>query len=145
LLELGGSNAAANLWPQLKSAALRKDRVEDSLHARVCSGGVDLATAQASIAAAWHTAPDTATTTTTTTTTTAPPPPPTEPPATEPAPAPQPSPDCNPNYDPCVPNASDADCAGGSGNGPVYVTGTVRVIGTDVYGLDADGDGYGCD
>lgn len=52
---------------------------------------------------------------------------------------------CNPNYNPCVPNASDVDCAGGSGNGPAYVQGPVRVIGVDVYGLDRDNDGWGCD
>jgi hypothetical protein len=52
---------------------------------------------------------------------------------------------CNPNYSGCLdPNASDYDCEGGSGNGPLY-TGTVKVIGYDEYGLDADGDGYGCD
>jgi hypothetical protein len=33
---------------------------------------------------------------------------------------------------------------GGSGNGPEY-TGTVSVIGPDVYDLDRDGDGIGCD
>jgi hypothetical protein len=43
-----------------------------------------------------------------------------------------------------VPIASDVDCAGGSGNGPEY-TGRVRVIGPDVYGLDRDGDGIGCE
>ena len=53
--------------------------------------------------------------------------------------------DCDPNYDPCVPIASDVDCAGGSGNGPAYVEGPVRVIGDDVYGLDRDGDGIGCE
>ena len=52
---------------------------------------------------------------------------------------------CNPNYSGCLdPNASDYDCEGGSGNGPYY-TGTVKVIGYDEYGLDADGDGSGCD
>jgi resuscitation-promoting factor RpfB len=44
-----------------------------------------------------------------------------------------------------VPIASDVDCGGGSGDGPAYVYGTVKVVGTDIYGLDADGDGYGCD
>ncbi len=53
--------------------------------------------------------------------------------------------ECDPNYDPCVPIASDVDCAGGSGNGPAYVRGPVTVIGTDIYGLDRDGDGIGCD
>lgn len=53
--------------------------------------------------------------------------------------------ECDPNYDPCVPVASDVDCAGGSGNGPAYVQGPVTVIGTDIYGLDRDGDGIGCE
>lgn len=52
---------------------------------------------------------------------------------------------CDSNYDPCVPIASDVDCAGGSGNGPAYVSGPVYVIGTDVYELDRDGDGIACD
>ncbi|MFY1595652.1 G5 domain-containing protein [Micromonospora sp. WMMD737] len=52
---------------------------------------------------------------------------------------------CDPNYSGCVPIASDVDCAGGSGNGPAYVHGPVRVIGSDIYDLDRDGDGVGCD
>ncbi len=65
--------------------------------------------------------------------------------ASQPAPPPvAQSPSCNPNYSGCVPNASDVDCAGGSGNGPAY-TGRVQVIGVDVYGLDGDGDGIGCE
>ncbi|WP_084219956.1 G5 domain-containing protein [Spirillospora albida] len=52
---------------------------------------------------------------------------------------------CDPNYSGCVPIADDVDCAGGSGNGPAYVTGPVRVIGSDVYDLDRDGDGVACD
>jgi resuscitation-promoting factor RpfB len=52
---------------------------------------------------------------------------------------------CDSDYSGCVPIASDVDCAGGGGNGPAYVEGTVRVIGTDVYDLDRDGDGIGCD
>ncbi|AVT33630.1 hypothetical protein C6361_34000 [Plantactinospora sp. BC1] len=52
---------------------------------------------------------------------------------------------CDPNYSGCVPIASDVDCAGGGGNGPKYVSGPVRVIGDDIYDLDRDGDGYGCD
>ncbi len=56
------------------------------------------------------------------------------------------APQCDPNYSgACVPIASDVDCAGGDGNGPAYVQGPVRVVGTDIYGLDADGDGIGCD
>ena len=53
---------------------------------------------------------------------------------------------CDPNYSgACVPIASDVDCAGGSGNGPAYVQGPVRVIGVDIYDLDRDGDGIGCE
>jgi hypothetical protein len=52
---------------------------------------------------------------------------------------------CDPNYSGCVPIASDVDCAGGSGNGPAYVQGPVRVTGSDIYDLDRDGDGYGCE
>lgn len=53
--------------------------------------------------------------------------------------------ECDPNYDPCVPVASDVDCAGGSGNGPEYVYGPVTVIGQDIYGLDRNHDGVGCE
>ena len=53
---------------------------------------------------------------------------------------------CDPNYTGnCVPIASDVDCASGSGNGPAYVVGPVYVVGDDIYGLDRDGDGVGCD
>ena len=53
---------------------------------------------------------------------------------------------CDSNYaGACVPIASDVDCAGGSGNGPRYVSGPVRVVGSDIYDLDRDGDGVGCD
>ncbi|HMI09537.1 MAG TPA: G5 domain-containing protein [Candidatus Saccharimonadales bacterium] len=62
------------------------------------------------------------------------------------APAPRaPSSSCDPNYTGCVPIASDVDCAGGSGNGPAYVSGPVQVIGSDIYGLDRDGNGIGCE
>ncbi|GAA3008229.1 hypothetical protein GCM10010483_61560 [Actinokineospora diospyrosa] len=57
----------------------------------------------------------------------------------------KPASNCNPNYSPCVPNASDVDCAGGSGNGPAYVKGPIRIIGSDPYKLDADGDGIACE
>lgn len=53
---------------------------------------------------------------------------------------------CDPNYTgACVPIASDVDCAGGSGNGPAYVQGPVQVVGRDIYGLDSNGDGIGCE
>jgi micrococcal nuclease len=53
---------------------------------------------------------------------------------------------CHPSYKgACLdPTASDYDCAGGNGNGPKY-TGPVQVVGPDVYGLDPDGDGRGCE
>jgi hypothetical protein len=67
----------------------------------------------------------------------------------QPPPPPPPAPannGCDPNYDgACVPIASDVDCAGGSGNGPAYVAGPVRIIGVDIYDLDRDGDGIACD
>lgn len=58
--------------------------------------------------------------------------------------APPPPSNCTPGYSPCLPPAYDYDCAGGSGDGPKY-TGLVRVTGYDIYDLDRDGDGYGCD
>lgn len=53
---------------------------------------------------------------------------------------------CHPSYKgACLdPSLSDYDCEGGSGDGPGY-TGRVRVVGYDEYGLDADGDGIGCE
>jgi hypothetical protein len=85
---------------------------------------------------------------------------PTASPAPTPDPTPEPTPptqppvqvtqppaqNCHPSYQgACLdPNASDYDCAGGSGNGPYY-TGRVIVVGPDVFDLDRDGDGIGCD
>lgn len=52
---------------------------------------------------------------------------------------------CHPSYSGCLdPDASDYDCAGGSGNGPKY-TGPVRVLGYDEFDLDRDNDGWGCE
>jgi hypothetical protein len=54
--------------------------------------------------------------------------------------------DCDPNYEgACVPVDSDVDCASGSGNGPSYVDGPVIVVGDDIYDLDRDGNGTGCE
>jgi len=69
------------------------------------------------------------------------------PPTDTPVPPPPPEQSrCHPSYEgACLdPNCSDYDCAGGSGDGPCY-TGTVRVVGPDVYGLDRDHDGIGCE
>ncbi|MFJ5955395.1 hypothetical protein ACIQC5_05480 [Paenarthrobacter sp. NPDC092416] len=65
--------------------------------------------------------------------------------AAAPKPAPLVQSGCDPNYSGCVPVASDVDCAGGSGNGPAYVRGPVTVVGSDIYGLDSDKDGIGCE
>jgi hypothetical protein len=53
---------------------------------------------------------------------------------------------CHPSYKlKCLdPRASDYDCIGGRGNGPKY-TGLVKVVGPDVFRLDADRDGWGCE
>ncbi|MDF2562372.1 MAG: hypothetical protein K0R99_3818 [Microbacterium sp.] len=67
------------------------------------------------------------------------------PPPPAPAPA-QPAGNCDSNYaDACVPISSDVDCAGGSGDGPAYFDGVARIVGRDVYRLDADGDGLACE
>jgi endonuclease YncB( thermonuclease family) len=55
-----------------------------------------------------------------------------------------PQPDCQ-GYDPCLGPGPDVDCAGGSGDGPRYVQGPLRVMGDDPYGLDSDGDGVACE
>jgi hypothetical protein len=56
-LELGGSNDASNLWPQSYVTtpwnAHVKDRLENRLHALVCSGKVPLDVAQKAISTAW--------------------------------------------------------------------------------------------
>jgi hypothetical protein len=39
----------------------------------------------------------------------------------------------------------DYDCAGGSGNGPNYVSGPISVVGPDEFDLDRDNDGIGCE
>jgi len=60
-------------------------------------------------------------------------------------PAPQqPSGDCQ-GYSPCIPPGPDVDCLGGGGDGPRFVSGPVRVTGSDPYGLDGDGNGVGCE
>ena len=71
---------------------------------------------------------------------------PPSPPTTAPPPTSAPR-NCNPSYsDVCLnPNAEDYDCAGGSGNGPLYVEGPISVRPPDPFGLDADDDGVGCE
>ncbi|HEY0791404.1 MAG TPA: HNH endonuclease signature motif containing protein [Chthoniobacterales bacterium] len=56
-LKLGGSNSIKNLWPESKLTspwnAFVKDRLENRLHELVCSGRLDLKTAQRVIASNW--------------------------------------------------------------------------------------------
>ena len=55
-LELGGSNDIANLWPEAAAPTPgyhEKDKVENYLHAQVCSGALSLQEAQNEIATNW--------------------------------------------------------------------------------------------
>src|SRR4051794_27459979 len=52
-LELGGSNARANLFPQAAPWSDRKDRLENALHDDVCAGRLSLRRAQRLIARNW--------------------------------------------------------------------------------------------
>ncbi len=55
-LELGGSNRLTNLWPERYDITWNthvKDRLENRLHEMVCTGQLDLATAQREIATDW--------------------------------------------------------------------------------------------
>ncbi|MHB8628718.1 MAG: HNH endonuclease signature motif containing protein [Aggregatilineales bacterium] len=55
-LELGGSNDISNLWPEAalpKPGFHEKDKVENYLHAQVCSGAISLQEAQREIATNW--------------------------------------------------------------------------------------------
>jgi hypothetical protein len=55
-LELGGSSAVTNLWPELGPAGNPKDGLENRMHKEVCAGTLALADAQRAIAANWTTA-----------------------------------------------------------------------------------------
>lgn len=63
-----------------------------------------------------------------------------------PPPPPPPTSNCDPSYpDVCIPRgAADYDCAGGTGNGPNYIRGPIRVLPPDPHDLDRDGNGIGC-
>jgi len=55
-LELGGDNTLANLWAQAtepRPGRHEKDRVENFLHHRVCTGELELREAQEAIATDW--------------------------------------------------------------------------------------------
>ena len=51
--ELGGKDAADNLWPQPIKQARLKDRLENRLHREVCSGATPLRAAQEAIRTNW--------------------------------------------------------------------------------------------
>jgi hypothetical protein len=56
-LELGGSNDIANLFPERAKPAPGykvKDKLENKLHGLVCSGSMNLRSAQKQIAANWQ-------------------------------------------------------------------------------------------
>lgn len=56
-LSLGGSSDVTNLWPEVDPKIYtRKDKVEDRLHAAVCSSRVKLVPAQDAVAQDWTTA-----------------------------------------------------------------------------------------
>ena len=53
---------------------------------------------------------------------------------------------CNANYTGlCLPLEEDVDCLPGDGDGPWFVDQVVVVAGQDEFGLDDDGDGFGCE
>jgi hypothetical protein len=61
-------------------------------------------------------------------------------------------PSCTPGYSVCLPPhvvggvLQQYDCSGNGSGGPYFVYSTVRVYGSDPYGLDGyDNDGYGCE
>ena len=134
-LELGGSNAIGNLWPEPYAGAWgarTKDVLENRLHDLVCSGVLSLPKAQHLEATNWVAAyrrfvghPPTA-------------------PKTHPQPKPKPTHaaggSCEPGYSPCLPVTSDLNCADISDTSkPIHVTGS------DPYRLDGDGDGLACE
>jgi len=60
-LELGGTNATSNLWPEPNATTATgttnpKDSVENQLHSALCSGQITLVDAQKAIATDWTTA-----------------------------------------------------------------------------------------
>ncbi|MGN6379321.1 MAG: hypothetical protein ACTHNU_10255 [Gaiellales bacterium] len=146
-LELGGSNAIANLWPEPYAGrwgADTKDQLENRLHDLVCTGSIRLAYAQHIEAANWVAAYRRYVSRQ--------PPRPTNHAsgsgggsggATAGG-----SGKCTPGYSPCLVNhgGADYDCAGGGGNGPYFtVSGvTYTVTGSDPYHLDGNHDGRAC-
>jgi hypothetical protein len=134
-LELGGSNAVANLWPEPYAGrwgARTKDVLENRLHDLVCSGAIRLRAAQRIEARNWVAA------------------------YRRYIGSPRAASGgggsggasgggasgsgCEPGYSPCLPVAGDLDCP----DIPAAKK-PVRVSGSDPYRLDGDGDGLACE
>jgi len=138
-LELGGSNAITNLWPEPYAGrwgARTKDVLENRLHDLVCSGAIKLGYAQRIEAHHWVAAYRRYVGT---------------PPAasgsngggsgdSSSGGGSATGPGCEPGYSPCLPVTDDIDCSQISDS-----TKPIRVTGSDPYRLDADGDGLGCE
>jgi hypothetical protein len=133
-LELGGSNAIRNLWPEPYAGrwgARTKDVLENRLHSLVCAGGLSLRVAQRQEAQNWIGAYKRYVGST-----------PAQPSTNAPTrtKGARPSSGCEPGYRPCLPRTVDLNCDDiAAGEKPVQVTGA------DPYGLDADGDGSACE
>jgi hypothetical protein len=147
-LELGGSNAVSNLWPEPYAGrwgARTKDVLENRLHDLVCAGQVSLAYAQHIEATNWVAAYKRYVG------------------GTPSVPASGSggsgsgsggssggggSGNCTPGYSPCLVDhgGQDYDCSGGGGNGPYFTAPgvTYTVTGSDPYDLDANHDGRAC-
>jgi hypothetical protein len=133
-LELGGSNALTNLWPEPYAGrwgARTKDALENRLHSLVCAGELNLRAAQHQEARDWvgayrryvGSAPSRPSTGGG------------SPVSNQPT-----GPGCEPGYSPCLPRAADLNCDDiAAAKKPVHVTGD------DPYGLDGDGDGSACE
>lgn len=134
-LELGGApDDPRNLFPEPyagKLGAGAKDALENRLHTEVCAGAIKLRAAQVEIVHWMRYA----------TPTSAPSP---DGSGSGPVVKPEPGGHCVSGYSPCISPGPDVDCQGGSGDGPRYVQGPIRVSGRDPYQLDSDGNGVGC-
>jgi hypothetical protein len=146
-LELGGSNAISNLWPEPYAGrwgARTKDVLENRLHDLVCAGTLSLPHAQHIEATNWIGAYKRYVGGT-----------PTAPSGSGSGGGSSSgggsgggSGNCTPGYSPCLPDkgGEDYDCYGGGGNGPLFTSPgvTYTVTGSDPYDLDGNGDGKAC-
>src|SRR6185503_10837144 len=144
-LEIGGSNAISNLWPEPYAGrwgARTKDVLEDRLHDLVCSGTIGLRYAQHIEARNWVAAykryvgsPPVATSSGSGGSGN----------SGVVSPGRGGGGNCTPGYSPCLPYraGADYDCYGGNGNGPYFTAPgvTYAVSGSDPYRLDGNGDG----